>query len=197
MNKFVEIKPKDETLWRAIILFGRNVASYKFALSMSLIEIADKSKTFISMDELAEPFSRHLSAHVKLNSKQGTFAKSSFIQACTQYNNNQITKEELISRTVSIGFNNVIDAFHIVNRREIPKRFYIDDRKTRNGITITDDLLALKQQLQFKNLPLEVEARWRLVETAWPLNLTPRLLEVHHDDQDNILYVRNDNTQKD
>ena len=28
MPKFVETTPKDETIWRSIILFGRNVASY-------------------------------------------------------------------------------------------------------------------------------------------------------------------------
>ncbi len=32
MSKFYEIEPNLENYWRSIILFGRNVASYKFAL---------------------------------------------------------------------------------------------------------------------------------------------------------------------
>jgi hypothetical protein len=30
--QFLEVQPSIENYWRALILFGRNVASYKFAL---------------------------------------------------------------------------------------------------------------------------------------------------------------------
>ncbi len=39
MSKFYEIEPSLENYWRAVILFGRNVASYKFALAKSLHEL--------------------------------------------------------------------------------------------------------------------------------------------------------------
>lgn len=78
---------------------------------------------------------------------------------------------------MSLGFNNVIDAFHIVNRAEIPVRFFLDERGSgKAGIRLTDDLFRLREQIQFGNLPQEVEARWRLVETAWQLNLPTRLI---------------------
>ncbi|EWY41859.1 hypothetical protein N825_24820 [Skermanella stibiiresistens SB22] len=32
MNGFLNVEPKTENRWRAIILFGRNAASFKFAL---------------------------------------------------------------------------------------------------------------------------------------------------------------------
>lgn len=35
LASFIESKQRNETLWRAIILFERNVASYKFALGKS------------------------------------------------------------------------------------------------------------------------------------------------------------------
>jgi hypothetical protein len=88
------------------------------------------------------------------------------------------------------GFVNVIDAFHVVNQDEIPLRFYFDERKNQKGIAITDDLLRLKEGSQFGNLPWEVEARWRLVETAWSLGFAPRLLEVQHDPTTEQLFVR-------
>lgn len=37
---FQETHPSLESYWRSAILFGRNVASYKFALAKSLFEIA-------------------------------------------------------------------------------------------------------------------------------------------------------------
>lgn len=36
---FVDVEPTLENYWRAIILFGKNTASYKFALAKSLIDV--------------------------------------------------------------------------------------------------------------------------------------------------------------
>src|SRR4030095_3016186 len=40
MTEFTEVRPTLDNYWRAIILFGRNVASYKFALGKSLLAFA-------------------------------------------------------------------------------------------------------------------------------------------------------------
>jgi len=53
---FQETHPSLESYWRSVILFGRNVASYKFALAKSLLEIAPTGKTEITLEELADPF---------------------------------------------------------------------------------------------------------------------------------------------
>jgi hypothetical protein len=39
--------PSLESQWRAIILFGKNSATYKFAFAKSLLEIVEKEKTKI------------------------------------------------------------------------------------------------------------------------------------------------------
>lgn len=57
---FKEQYPSLESYWRSVVLFGRNVASYKFALAESLLEIAPTGKTTVDLEELAVPFSRHL-----------------------------------------------------------------------------------------------------------------------------------------
>ena len=36
---FIDHNPSLETYWRSIILLGRNVASYKFSLAKTLLEI--------------------------------------------------------------------------------------------------------------------------------------------------------------
>lgn len=84
-----------------------------------------------------------------------------------KYRSGEIDQEQMLNQTIKLGFVNVINAFHIVNQDEIPIRFFIDERSKRNGIVITDELLALKNTFQSINLPFEIEARWRLVETAW------------------------------
>jgi 5-methylcytosine-specific restriction endonuclease McrA len=87
------------------------------------------------------------------------------------------------------GFTAVIKAFHNVNHAEVPTRFFTDERKPGGGIALTDELLALKDDFQYRNLPGEVEARWRLVETAWSLNLSPNLLVARYDPSGEDLYV--------
>ena len=61
MSKFYEIEPTLENYWRSIILFGRNVASYKFALAKSLYDLKDSGESVITLDKLAFPFSKHYS----------------------------------------------------------------------------------------------------------------------------------------
>ena len=68
MSSFRESNPSLDSYWRSIILIGRNVASYKFALAKSLYELAENETTFISLEDLAKPFSKNICEHLdKLN----------------------------------------------------------------------------------------------------------------------------------
>src|SRR5438874_1992878 len=79
MVGFSEVHPSLDNYWRAIILFGRNVASYKFAFGKSLLEVAQQGKSFVPLTELALPFARHIADHLKLADKQATFRSSQFL----------------------------------------------------------------------------------------------------------------------
>jgi regulator of extracellular matrix RemA (YlzA/DUF370 family) len=48
-----------------------------------------------------------------------------------------------VQQTVALGFQNVIAAFHVVNNESIPIQFFLDERKQRGGIVITDEFLKL------------------------------------------------------
>lgn len=109
-----------------------------------------------------------------------------------QFNGGEITDDALVKKTASLGFQNVIGAFHVVNGEPISVQFFVDERKRRGGIVITDELLRLKESVQFTNLPLETESRWRLVETAWKLSLHTALLSVPYDDASSLFFVRNE-----
>jgi hypothetical protein len=178
-----------ENYWRSIILFGRNVASYKFALAKALYDLKDSSNDVIKLDELAKPYVKHLLEHLKHSPKQITSKSSTFIQTCERYNNSEISYNELISTAVKLGFENVIDAFHNVNSREIEKRFFIDERKESGGIRITDDFYRLSNEYNFNDLNLETEARWRLVETGWSLGISRQLIDVQYDDITKIFFT--------
>lgn len=191
MMDFIGSDPSLETYWRSIILYGENVASYKFALAKSLLELAPRGNTFITLKKLAEPFSRHLSEHLRYCDKQITSPSSQFLDKCREFNAGKISQDELIDTTLKRGFNNVIDAFHNVNREELPVRFFTDERKGSNkGIALTDNLLELIERYQSQNLPYEVEARWRLVETAWQLNISRHLIVVAYDHKEGYLFTR-------
>lgn len=198
IERFKEEHPSLESYWRSVILFGRNVASYKFALAKSLLEIAPTGKTIITLDELAVSFSQHLCEHIATAPKQATSSTSRFLDACKNFNSGVISKESLIGTTVQLGFNNVIDAFHVVNDGEIPIRFYEKDYHSgRKQIVLTDDLFKLQDMPYFENLTCEAEARWRLVETAWELGVSRNLLRVGYDEEKQLLFVNDRFRRKD
>jgi 5-methylcytosine-specific restriction endonuclease McrA len=188
---FVEAQPSRESVWRAIILFGANSATYKFALGKSLLELAGAGATYVPLEDLAVPFAHHLTTHLQLADRQGTAGKSRFLEACRRHNAGEITADELRESTTLFGFANVLDAFHVVNGATQGAPFFIDERGSgRRGITLTDDLFRLAESDQFVSLPLEAEARWRLVETAWSLGVSAELLDVHHDAESDHLTVQ-------
>jgi len=192
--RFIEQVPTLESYWRSVILFGANVASYKFALGKSLLELSNSPDTFISLEQLSEPFSRNLINHIKGGRKQTTSRSSRFLDACKKSIEGEINQDELLATTSKLGFVNVIDAFHIVNGTEIPTRFFTDERKSSGksakGIRLTDELFQLKETFQSINLPHEVESRWQLVEAAWDLNIARNLITISYDDDSGLLFTK-------
>ena len=60
MTKFQINDPSLESQWRALILFGKNSATYKFAFAKSLLELVNKETTKISLNDLSQPFSKNI-----------------------------------------------------------------------------------------------------------------------------------------
>ena len=196
-SDFLQYSPTLDNYWRSIILFGRNVASYKFALGKSLLEFKGRGNDLITLDELAEPFARNVCEHLISSPKQATSPTSKFLTACKAYNDGEISKTSLIDSTSRLGFVNVIDAFHIVNQGEIEKRFFLDERNSSKGIRLTENLFELFETNQQFALSNEVEARWRLVETAWELNVSSNLISVDYDRKNSQLFVKRANQRVD
>ena len=198
---FIDVEPTLENYWRAIILFGKNTASYKFALAKTLIDVSlERDSDLISLEDLALPYALHLCKHLKHSPKQSTFRSSKFINACIQFNHQQISEDELIHITNKEGFKYVLNAFHVVNTKAVQERFYdvideeffVDERKHNKGIRLTDNLFKLFHVFDnsAKNLNLETESRWNLVEKAWELNISKGLISVEFDQDTKRLFTQ-------
>jgi hypothetical protein len=133
LTDFLARAPTLDANWRAVVLFGRNVASYKFALAKTLLGLADRADDRVPLEELAVPFARHLCEHLKLVDKQTTSRSSKFLDACRAFNRGELSEDALVSTTARLGFNNVIDAFHVVGSGPVPVRFFEDERDGNRG----------------------------------------------------------------
>ena len=182
-----------ETQWRAIILFGKNSATYKFAFGKALLQLTSKETTTINLKDLSPIYVDSILQHLKQNNKQGSSSSSSFLNACRKFNEGEISYDNLLSITEKQGFENVVYAFQNVNGDIIPNKFYDKDYRGKSkNIVLTDELLTLKESIQFTNFDSEVEARWNLVETAWNIDINPNLLEVRIDDELQTLFLETD-----
>jgi hypothetical protein len=110
-DHFLDVEPSLANQWRAIILFGRNSASYKFALAEALLELGS-DKELVLLEDLALPYARALCRHLKDAPKQATNSSSRFLDECRRFNEGSLSEDELRVASVRLGFNNVIDAFH-------------------------------------------------------------------------------------
>lgn len=177
---FIPVAPTVEDCWRGVVLYGRNTASYKFALASALLELNPKSGQLIKLEDLAPVFAKHIARHLADAPKQITTKDGKFIQACMTFNQDR-DLNKLVDVAVGHGFTNVIDAFHVVGASPVMHKFFQDERRESRGIRITDEFSRLAEGTQSVNLVQEVEARWRLVETAWNLGISANLLNVQHD----------------
>jgi hypothetical protein len=195
VTDFLAKAPTLDANWRAVVLFGRNVASYKFALAKTLLGMVGRSDDRVPLEELAGPFARHICEHLKLVDKQTTSRSSKFLDACRAFNRGELPEDRLIETTARLGFNNVIDAFHVVGSGPVPVRFFEDERNASRGggaIRLRDDLRRLARSVQGAGLADEAEARWRLVETAWQLDLPRAGVAVQADAGQDLLFVETD-----
>ena len=158
IEDFQTNEPSVATQLRSIVLFGNNVASYKFALAKSLLELSQQKETLITLDDLAIPYASKICEHLKHSPKQATSSSSRFLDVCTRFNSGELTLDQLQKITVQLGFNDIFDAFHIVNRGEIGTTFF-EANKRQKHIILTDNLFKLAEDPTFKALERETESQ--------------------------------------
>ena len=186
-KNFVNLTPTLEDYWRSIILFGRNTASFKFALANSLLHFGKLQHGTIEAQDLAEVFSRHLCEHLKVNDKQGTSASNPHLEVCRKFNAGEIDKDQLVKSALKDGFRYVFDAFHNIPGGALPVAFYSRESGRDGAIKLHDDFFKLLQNNHADDFILENEARWSLVETAWRLNLSDAVISLNYDHETKMI----------
>ena len=180
IQHFIETDISDLTKFRSIILFGRNVACYKFSLAKVLLDIATKQHTTLHLEDIALPYALNICEHVKHSPRQCVSSSSTFISACSDFNDGKINETQLQGIALRYGFVNVLDAFHVVNQTELNTKFFEYNPQTKSLI-IPDEMFRLVETSGFGSLLSETEARWNLVETAWKYRYARSILELKYD----------------
>ena len=173
--------------WRALILYGANAATYKFAFGRALLNIAAEGHEKVSLQDLAPRYTALLGQALEREPRQGTARSSKFLDALRAHAEGRLSLEDMHAATVRSGFNNVVDAFPMLGGSIAPITFYEDRRSDPavRGLVLAPALVDLAQREEREWLDGETDARWRLVETAWATGLNPGLVAPIEYDEDN------------
>jgi hypothetical protein len=157
-------QPRD--LWRSIILYGRNTATYKIALGRCLADFAEQGKSQIRMSELAEAFFEVYLDRLKEGKPQlfQPGRQTVMEQIVALHNLGKLDKGAAIERVEREAFGDVIPRFHTVNDLALPVKFY---DHTSEGLIITDSLFNAFSQPDRLELIGELNSRWDLLEAAF------------------------------
>ncbi len=183
IDKYIRTGQAEESCWRSVVLFGRNTASYKFALAQSILETTRQGKGSVALEELAGPFAAHICEHAKTAPRQSTNPTNRFLETCIAFNEGNASRDKLMSATLQYAFKYVLDAFHTVNGNELPIRFFEKDfARGSKRLVLTDEVHRLASSPEAASISQETESRWNLVETAWDQGISPSLLRISYDD---------------
>ena len=86
MLPFQDATPTPANDWRHIVRFGRNVASYKFALGRALLNLAAQQQTFVRLEDLSVPYAASICEHLLAEDRQSTSAQNRFLDVCRSHN---------------------------------------------------------------------------------------------------------------
>ncbi len=162
---------------RSILLFGRNTATYKFALCEAILKSSGKSE--LKYEELYPGFVAALARHVKEHPIQESGAKpGALVLACKQYNEGVINTSRLMDIAAQVVPRYVFDAFHNVGNGTLEGTYRLfEHQKSDKKIVICDPLLEIINDGDAREVLLsENEARWNIVEVAWQSGLPPSLV---------------------
>jgi hypothetical protein len=164
VTDFLSKRPTLDSNWRAVVLFGRNVVSYKFALAKTLLDMAGRADDRVPLEELAVPFARHLCEHLARVDRQATSRSSRFLDACRAFNHGELADDRLVATTARLGF----------NKSSTPSTWSAPAR-SRSASSSTSAAPAATPSASRTSCagspPRCRGPAWRLVETVWALDL--------------------------
>ncbi|MGI6631843.1 MAG: HNH endonuclease [Bacillota bacterium] len=158
----------ERDFWRAIILYGRNTATYKMALGRCIADLVRGGQTRVPIDDLALRFfdlykSRLVNGKPQL-SYRGRL--SVMEQVVEQHNRGLLDTDGIIARINAQPFAEVIPRFHTVNSESVLAKFYEIGSDT---LTITDEACRLFTG-SGDDLLEELGSRWSMLEASFQMH---------------------------
>ncbi|UJF17014.1 HNH endonuclease [Vibrio sp. SS-MA-C1-2] len=185
--QFIDRENSAHHTLRTLTLFGKNSATYKFALSHSLMQLSG-SESKVHYSDLQHNFLKEVVNHYAINPHQFVKRENELTRHIDLYLHSEQTDadwQQLNKMAEKKIFNDVFKAFQNVGSGTIAEshRLFIDHRKEK-AITLTDNLLSLLEQPNLKQVITdENQARWNIVEEAWRAGLSPNMLVYNREDQ--------------
>jgi 3-dehydroquinate dehydratase len=178
-------------LWRAIILYGLNQASYKMALGKVLIERASLGVNEISWAELSVGFLDSYIERIEQTGmpQQATLGRQTKLERIVaQLKLEKINRDQAIEFVASEGFNDVVPRFQTIgtDKQIANEAFY--EIQFGKRLIIKDALLDLSQIHTEEHID-EINARWGLLEGAFAINQSAQNLTLANDIRETFLRV--------
>ena len=177
--------------WKAITLYGLNVATYKPALATCILKEAKKGTSVLKWEDLSSNFLNEYISRLKNNKMP------------QQTNPGRQTKLERIIRQLELGtidfgqavnvvskdgFTDVVPRFHNIGNDSEFASNYFYEADFGNNLILKTSLQQIAEQYS-ENLLEEVNARWSLLEGAFSINHSNFNIELANDIRD--VYLRN------
>jgi len=180
-------EPTSKDFWRAIILYGNNMSTYKMGLGHLLINYANKNSQKIPLNELAEDFLTLYQDRTKNGKPQsrrkmvdGTEKGLTYVeQESRKIEQDDTNREKSVDAVLKYALKEmVLKKFHTLFKRQIPEPFY---HVTDSHLILQDNLLNLFTDQQNQAMSKEALSRWDLLEFGFENISGDESIEVSED----------------
>ncbi|MFT6905206.1 MAG: 5-methylcytosine-specific restriction endonuclease McrA [Oleiphilaceae bacterium] len=183
---------------RTITLFGKNSATYKFALTHALLN-QKLNNSLLKYEDLQSEFVREFVNHYEETPQQFSNGKPTrFSHAVDKYlvtDKSDADLTQLCDATQSIWKNYVFDAFHNIGGGTIDTEWQLFEHdKKKGGIVLSDHLMQLLESpADLEMLKEENQARWKIVESAWTAGIGVNLVTYNSEDGSLSVHSKSNN----
>lgn len=162
----------NEDLFKGIVLFGLNSATYKMGLAQTLLDAAKRQSNTLSWNELAsnyfDLYQQRLTTHQM--PQQGNPTRLTKMERIVkEHQQGRLSRVEAIGEVADSGFQDVVPRFQTIgtDKQLVLDHFYEIDFGKR--LVLKDSLLSFNEA-QLQQLESEIQARWSLLEGAFNIN---------------------------
>ncbi len=163
----------NKDVWKGIILFGLNAATYKMALANSLLDFSAKEATEISWEDLSQSFLYQYQKRLDTTNmpQQNNSNRLTVMERVVKsLKLGSITQTEAIEKVSTDGLKNVVPRFQTIGRDKKIAHEYFYKIDYGKKIILKDSLLAFNNE-DHKELHDELMARWSLLEGVFSITI--------------------------